>query len=159
MIIKDIKIFSQNIQKNNLIVNTILKTQFSFNVIFIQELSWTTIQSVPNSKSKEGEELVGISDHPNWLISFRNLSSAIDSPRVITYVNIRLSSLHFSFCKDIFNHRNISLVSFFNNNNTFFLMNVYFDSSQSALRYLKNTEANIHNILVITGNFNIRDNL
>ena len=38
-------------------------------------------------------------------------------------------------------------------------MNIYFDSSQSALRYLKDTEANIHNILVITGNFNIRDNL
>jgi len=65
MIIKDIKKISQNIQKNNLIVNTILKTQFSFDVIFIQELSWTTIQSVPNSKSKEGEELVGIPDHPN----------------------------------------------------------------------------------------------
>jgi len=38
-------------------------------------------------------------------------------------------------------------------------MNIYSDSSQSALKYLKNTEANIHNILVITSDFNIRDNL
>ena len=39
MIFKDINIFSQNIQKNNLIVNTILESKFLFNVIFIQEPS------------------------------------------------------------------------------------------------------------------------
>jgi len=33
------------------------------------------------------------------------------------------------------------------------------DSSQSALKYLKNTEANFQNFLIITGDFNIRDNL
>ena len=36
---------------------------------------------------------------------------------------------------------------------------MYSDSSQSALKYLKNTEANISNILVMTGDFNIKDNL
>jgi len=30
---------------------------------------------------------------------------------------------------------------------------------QIALKYLKNTEANIHNVLIITGDFNIRDNI
>ena len=38
------------------------------------------------------------------------------------------------------------------------MVNIYFDLLQTALKYLKNTEANINNILVITGNFNIRDN-
>ena len=38
-------------------------------------------------------------------------------------------------------------------------MNIYSDSSQSTLKYLKNTEANIHNVLVMTGNFNIRNSL
>ena len=38
-------------------------------------------------------------------------------------------------------------------------MNMYSNSSQSALKYLKNTEANIHNVLIMTGNFNIRDSL
>ena len=37
--------------------------------------------------------------------------------------------------------------------------NVYSDSSQSALKYLKDIEVNIWNLLVITGDFNIRDNL
>ena len=36
-------------------------------------------------------------------------------------------------------------------------MNVYSNSSQTALKYLKNTEANINNILIIMSDFNIRD--
>ena len=36
-------------------------------------------------------------------------------------------------------------------------MNIYSDSSYSALKYLKDTEVNINNLLIMTGNFNIRD--
>jgi len=36
-----------------------------------------------------------------------------------------------------------SVVFISNNNNIFFLLNVYFDTCQSALKYLKYTEANI----------------
>jgi len=43
----------------------ILETQFSFNIIFIQESFQTTICSIPSSKSKEGEELVGVPNYPN----------------------------------------------------------------------------------------------
>ena len=32
-----LKLFSQNIHKNSLIINTILETQMSFNIVFIQE--------------------------------------------------------------------------------------------------------------------------
>ena len=39
MILNDLKIFLQNIQKNNLIVNTVLEVNSNFNIIFIQELS------------------------------------------------------------------------------------------------------------------------
>ena len=38
-------------------------------------------------------------------------------------------------------------------------MNVYSDSSHSALKYLKDTKVNINNILIMTGDFNIRDSL
>ena len=157
MIIKDIKIFSQNMWKNNLIVNTILKTQFFSNVIFIQELSWTAICSILSSRSIEGKELVGVPNHPNWLTFARNLSSNNNSPRVVTYINIRLLSFWFLLHRDILNYRDISLISFFNNSIIFFLINVYSDSSQFTLKYLKNIKANIHNVLVITGDFNIRD--
>ena len=146
-------------QKNNSNINIILKTQFSFDFIFIQELSWVTICPIPSSKSEEEEVLVGIPNHSNWLIFSSNSSSTNDSPKVITYINIRLSSFCFSLHKNIYNHRDISLISFFNNNNIFFLINMYSDSSQAALKYLKDIKANISNILVITGDFNIRDNL
>jgi len=38
-------------------------------------------------------------------------------------------------------------------------MNVYSDSSHTALKYLKDTEAYIHNLLIMTGDFNIQDSL
>ena len=38
-------------------------------------------------------------------------------------------------------------------------MNVYSDSSHLAFKYLKNTEVNINNLLIMTGDFNIRDSL
>jgi len=37
------------------------------------------------------------------------------------------------------------------------MINIYYDASQSALKYLKDTEVNIWNILVMTKDFNIRD--
>jgi len=38
-------------------------------------------------------------------------------------------------------------------------MNIYSDSFHSALKYLKDIEVNIDNVLVMTGDFNIRDSL
>ena len=39
------------------------------------------------------------------------------------------------------------------------MLNVYSDDYQFALKYLKNTEANLQNILIIASDFNIRDNI
>ena len=126
IILENIKIYSQNVCKNNFIINTILKTQSSFNIIFIQELSWSTIHSILSPTSCECEELVEVPNHPNWTMFSRNPSQASDSPRVITYINICISSLHFSLQNNI-------------------------------LKYLKDTEVNINNVLIMTGNFNIKD--
>jgi len=38
------------------------------------------------------------------------------------------------------------------------MINVYSDSNQLALKYFKDTEANIRNVLIMTGDFNMRDN-
>jgi len=149
MIFKDIKIFLQNVWKNNLIINMILETQFSFNIIFIQKLSWTTIYSIPSFKSRKGKDLVGVLSHPNWLMFANNTSNINDYLRVITYVNIRLSVFCFSLWKNIYNHRDILPVFFFNNNKVFFLINIYSDLLQLALKYLKDTEVDVYNVLVI----------
>jgi len=68
-----------------------------------------------------------------------------------------LSPLCFSLWKDILNHRDISCVYFFNHGLVYFLINIYSDLSQAALKYFKDTKANIGNVLIMTGNFNIRD--
>ena len=39
-----------------------------------------------------------------------------------------------------------------------FIINIYSDNQQTALKYLKDTEVNLNNVLIIIGNFNIRDN-
>jgi len=64
MIVKDIKIFLQNICKNNFIIKIILEIQILFNIIFIKESSWSFIYLLFSSKNFKGEELVGV---PNYL--------------------------------------------------------------------------------------------
>ena len=112
MIIKNIKIFLQNMWKNNLIVNMILETCSKFDVVFIQELSWSFICAIPSSKSRDDKELVGIPNYPNWLIFTNLLLNIHDYSKVITYINIRFSFFYFSFYKDVLNHRDILLIFF-----------------------------------------------
>jgi len=157
--VKNLKIFSQNVHKNSLIVNILLETLNHFDIILIQEPSWSEIRKISSTSNSNDEPLMGTSHHPNWVSFARIPSDEKDFPRVIAYVNICLSSLHFLFRKDIINHRDISLISFFNNNICYYIMNVYSDSSHTALKYLKDTEVNINNIIFITGDFNIRNSL
>ena len=107
----------------------------------------------------KGETLIGITHYFNWLLFARISLERSDSSRVIAYINIRLSSFHFLLHKDIINHRNIILISFLNNHVYYYIMNIYSDSSHSALKYLKDIEVNIDNVLIMTGDFNIRDSL
>ena len=115
MIVRNLKIFSQNVCKNSLIINTILETYNYFDIILIQEPPWSEIHKIPSTTSCDGEPLMGTCHHPNWITFARTPSSGNDFPRVITYINIRLLSLCFLLRKDIFNHHNISLIPFINN--------------------------------------------
>ena len=159
MSIKNLKIFSQNVWKNSLIVNTILEMLTHFNIILIQELPWSKIWKIPSTLNYEGDPLIGSIHHPNWILIARTPSCNKDSPRVISYINICLLSFHFLLRKDIINHKDISLISFFNNNICYYILNIYSDSSHTALKYLKDTKVNINNVVLMTGDFNIRDSL
>ena len=121
--------------------------------------SWTTLRTIPSLMNSEGITLLGIPNHPTWLTFAREPCSTNDSPRVIIYINIRLSSLCFSLRKDIINHHDILLASFFNNSIIYWIMNIYSDSSHSVSKYFKDTEVNILNLLIMTSDFNIRDSI
>ena len=159
MIFENLKIFSQNIQKNNFIISTILKVYTDFDIIFIQEPLWNSIRFISSNYNDKDKSLMGIVNHPNWLTFARSPAMSSDYSRVAMFINIRLASFCFSFRKDIIDHRDILLVSFFNKGVICWLMNIYSDMSHTAIKYLKNTEFNIRNLLIITGNFNICDSL
>ena len=100
-----LKFFSQNVRKNRLIINTILETQYQFDIIFIQESPWSIIYSIPSSNNCKGEPLFGVSHHLNWYIFTRYPTNQSDSPRVVTYINICTLHLRFSLQNDILNQR------------------------------------------------------
>ena len=135
----------------------ILETNNNFDIIFIQELLQLSFHAIPSSSSKEGDKVVGAPNYPNQVIFSRASTDKRDYSKVILYINICFLNLHFYFQKNIFNYRDICCFYFFNKRDIFFLLNVYLDTNQSVLRYLKDTEANIQNVLVMTSDFNIRD--
>ena len=93
-------------------------------------------------------------------MTFSRLSSIEDDhPYIVSYINIKLLPLCFFLHTNIFNHRDILLIFFFNDNSLFYLINIYSDSSQTALKYLKDTGVSINNVLIIMGDFNICDSL
>ena len=149
----------QNVRKNSLIANILLETLTQFDIIFIQEPPWSVICKIPSTLNSKGEDLIGTVYHPNWLLFTRNMDNRLDSPKVIAFINIRLFSLRFSLHTDIFNHRDVLLIFFFNNSVCYYMLNIYSDSSHMALKYLKDIEVNIDNVLIMTGDFNIRDSL
>ena len=159
MIVQNLKIFSQNVCKNSLVLNIILKTLFHFDIILIQEPPWSKIRKIPSSSNHDGDPLIGTCHHPNWISFARLPSNDNNSPRVISYVNIRLKPFRFLFWKDLFDHRDINLIFFISNDTWHYILNIYSDSSHSALKYLKDTEVNINQVILMTDNFNIRDNL
>ena len=56
------------------------------------------------------------------------------------------------------NNRDINLISFFNQGIICFIINIYSVNQQNTLKYLEDIEVNLSNVLIMIGNFNIRDN-
>ena len=162
MILKFLKIFLQNLHKNKLLTDTILENNKSFDILFIQEPSWSIICSIPSSVSEKGEDIIGTLHHLSWIMFTRLTIGNSEYSIVITYINVRLIKLCFYSEKTfsiIFNHWDINLISFFNHSIMCFIINVYSDDQQTTLKYLKNTEVNLNNVLIMIGDFNIRNNI
>ena len=99
--------------------------------------------------------MVSATNYTLWITFSRQSIDDNEHQKVMTYINVWLVQPQFSLRKDIINHKDIS---FFNNSIICFMINIYSDEQQTALKYLKNIETNLNNILIMTGNFNIRDN-
>jgi len=73
------------------------------------------------------------------------------------FIHSRLFRLRFALRRNIVDHRDIQLLSFFNRGRCQFLMNVYSDDLHTAVDFLSREALNIPNLLYMGGNFNIRD--
>ena len=158
MIIKILKAFLQNVHKNRLLTDTLLENNKDINIIFIQELSWSFICSILCSMSEKEEIIVGIPNYSSYIMFARTLNITNEYPRVLIYINARLTRLCFSPRKYIYNHRDINLISFFNCSYLCFLIKIYLDNYKSILEYFKDPKANLNNVLIMTEDFNIRNN-
>ena len=59
---------------------------------------------------------------------------------------------------DIINYRDMNVLSFHNKQDINFMINVYSNNNQTALQFLSQNIVNLNNTIIMTGDFNIRDN-
>ena len=115
---------SHNFQKNRILTDIILENKKDFDILFIREPPWSFIQNIPSSSSEEGDKVIGAPNHPDWLTFSRPSTNEYKHPWVLIYINVRLTYvrltyMHFSLWKNIFDHRDMSCFPFFNNGNIF----------------------------------------
>ena len=65
--------------------------------------------------------------------------------------------MRFTLRLNIVNYQDINILVFHGNHNTNFMIKIYFDSNQTALYFLCQNTVNLVNIVIITGDFNIRN--
>jgi len=65
--------------------------------------------------------------------------------------------MRFTLCLNIVNYHDINVLAFHNDYGTNFIINIYSDSNQTALYFLYQNIINLDNMIIMTGNFNIRD--
>ena len=78
-------------------------------------------------------------------------------PQVMAFIHSHLSKLRFALRRDVVDHRDILLLSFFNRGECHFLMNVYLDDCHSAVKFMLDQVIDIPNLLYMGRDFNVRD--
>ncbi|KAF4617968.1 hypothetical protein D9613_013028 [Agrocybe pediades] len=147
--------FSHNVAKNYMYLDVLLETlQNSFDVLFVQEPPWRTIRQAPSPNNRDGEDIVGAPMHPVWLYMVRPPTND-ETPRVMAFVSKRLERLRPSMRRDLADHQDIFILSLFQGNETYHLMNVYNDADGTAVRYLSNHVHELPQLHYMGGDFNI----
>jgi len=153
-----LRIYLQNVRKNYALVDTFLESQKDqYDIFFVQESPWNFICYAPFTVSLEGDKVVGAPIHPDWTQVVQVPRDSEDVPQVMAFIHSCLSRLRFSLRRDVVDHRDILLLSFFNRRVYHFLMNVYSDDRHSAVKFMLDQIIDIPNLLYIGEDFNIRD--
>ena len=141
-----------------MLVDSLLEFQKDlYDILFIQEPLWNFIRFAPSTTTSGGDEVVGAPIHPDWTQVVQFPQSSEQIPRVMCFIHSRLSRLCFALRRDIVDHRNIQLLSFFNRGQCQFLMKIYSDDLHTAVDFLSNGAPNIPHLLYMGGDFNVRN--
>jgi len=66
--------------------------------------------------------------------------------------------MRFTLKPNIINHRDINILAFHSGQHINYIINVYSDDNQNALKFLNQNIIDLNNTIVMTSDFNIRDN-
>jgi len=101
-------IYSQNVWKNYVLVDSLLESQKDlYDILFIQEPPWNFIHFAPSTIASGGNEVVSTPIHPEWTQVVWFSQNSEQTPRVMCFIHSKLSRLHFVLRRDIVDHRNI----------------------------------------------------
>ena len=151
-------IYLQNVCKNYILVDTFLESQKDYyNIFFIQEPLWNFIHYILSTTLLEGDRVVGASIYLDQTQIVQPPKNSKDIPQVIAFIHSCLSGLRFSLRRDVINHCNILLLSFFDRRKYYFFINVYLDNHHSAIKFMLDQVIDIPNLLYMDRDFNIRD--
>jgi len=156
---KDIRVYSHNVAKNYMYLDVLLKTLYNdFDVLFVQKPPWRTIRQAPSSSNKEGDDVIGAPMHPEWLYMVRPPQND-QAPRVMAFMSKRLEKLCPSMRTDLIGHRDIFVLSLFQGNDTYNLMNVYSDNDKMAILYLRDHVDELPSFYYMGGDFNVHSSV
>ena len=92
-----IHIYLQNVQKNYVLVDSLLEFQKNlYDILFIQEPSWNFIQFASSTLSSSSQEVVGAPIYPEQIQVVRFPQDSEQTPRVMCFIHSRLSRLRFA---------------------------------------------------------------
>ena len=140
-------------------MNTILEnSKNSMDIILVQEPPKSLIHCVLSHIDPTGDPIYGTPNYPDWTLFIRQDPAQENYARVATYVNKKLQKTRFTLRLDIINHQDVNVLAFHSGRHINYVINVYLDDNQSALHFLNRNIINLNNTVVMTGDFNTRDN-
>jgi len=159
MIKETLKIFSQNVRKNKTLMNTILENnKNNMDIILIQEPPKSLICHVPSHTNPIGDPICSTPNYPDWTLFIRQDPAQESYVRVVIYVNKKLLKMRFTLKLDIINHWDVNVLAFHSGQYINYIINIYSDNNQSTLHALNQNIVNLNDTVVMTDDFNIRDN-
>ncbi|KXN89369.1 hypothetical protein AN958_05702 [Leucoagaricus sp. SymC.cos] len=153
-VIRDICIFSQNVNRNYAHVDYVLEAlKDNFDVLFFQELLWRTIRQTVSMISEKGNDIMGVPKHPNWLYMVR-LPTNGQNPHVMAYIHRHLAVLRPSMWRDIIDYHDLFILSLFTPHGMVNLLNVYSNDTHMVINLLAREVNQLPAFIYIGGDFN-----